>query len=66
MGIEFDPDKSERNRRQRGFGFELAEQFEPVFIEKTGVRTMESRVSEPLVLSATILTPWLSRRVVKM
>jgi hypothetical protein len=36
MGIEFDPDKSERNRRQRGFGFELAEQFEPVFIEKDG------------------------------
>ena len=34
MGIEFDPEKSERNRAERGFGFELAERFEPVLIEQ--------------------------------
>jgi uncharacterized DUF497 family protein len=28
MDIEFDPEKSERNRRERGFGFEDAEGFD--------------------------------------
>lgn len=28
MNIEFDPVKSERNRRERGFGFEMAYEFD--------------------------------------